>query len=118
MLVHADSRCGRGREIFSLSCLPAGQVSALGLWCVGHGQSCRKCCTIIIEDVPLGHIADSLAKVEIVNSFNVVDFFCFVYIHFIIPFGKFGQPYNQGKDTVATRATLPSPASACYVVSC
>ena len=37
--------------------------------------------------------------------------------HFIISFGKFGPPY-LGKTTVATRAMLPSPTSACWVFSC
>ena len=108
MLVHADSRCGRGREIVSLSSLPADQVSALGLWCVGHGQSCRKCCTIVIEDVPLGHIVDSLAKVEIVNSFNVVDFLV-LYIYTLLYLSG-----NSGR--LITRVRIQKPQEQRYPV--
>ena len=40
----------------------------------------------------------------------------FYFIHFIIPFGKFG-PHYLGKATIAARAALPSPTSARGVFS-
>ena len=43
--------------------------------------------------------------------------FCFLYIHFIIPFGKFGPAY-LGKATKGAREEPPSPTSACWAFSC
>ena len=59
--------------------------------------------------------------VECTNRVSVATKQCFSYfkkyIHFIIPFGKFGPPY-LGKVTVAARVAQPSPTCACWVFLC
>ena len=63
-------------------------------------------------------LPDGIAnKLKVYNSWWVFYSLNFFFIHFIIPFGKFGPPY-LGKDTAPTRAVLPSPTSAFWVFSC
>ena len=70
------------------------------------------------------HMYVAPGQAQDILPFALLNFvFIFIYLlllffmHFIIPFGKFGTPY-PGKATAAARAALPDPTSACWVFSC
>ena len=65
-----------------------------------------------------GRNLEEISSEPVTKATNLVlVLFCLFFIHFIIPFGKFGPPY-LGKTTAAAGTALSSPTSACWVFSC
>ena len=77
----------------------------------GHQQGAQGKVQVPAEVLPQRSVL--CRKFFIYHLYYYIIFFHF--IHFIIPFGKFGLPYLG---TAAARAALPSPTSVCWVFLC